>query len=258
LLSSFSQALVCGHIGPICSVSGRWQKSLRAERKVSSYSDGMTDNRKSGIALIAGSVGGIVTMAIHPTAGGPMTAAQIDRLALVSGVAHGLAIASVIIVFLGACGVARRIGAPDRMAFVGIVVFGFACVAIFMAATVSGFIVPGIMQRMARDAGAEMRTWQIVIDGVFQFNQAFARIYSVAASCAVILWSASILRNGGLARGIGIYGCIISALIIVGIGVGHLRLNVHGMAVVWFGQAIWFVMAGVQMCSQRAQRTSAG
>ena len=231
---------------------------MRAERKPSDYSDGMTDNRKSGIALIAGSIGGIVTMAIHPTAGGPMTAAQIDRLALVSSVAHGLAIASVIVLFLGACGVARSIAAPDRVAFAGIVVFGFACVAIFIAATVSGFIIPGIMQRMARDAGAEMRTWQIVIDGVFEFNQAFARIYSVAASIAVILWSASILKNGGLARGLGIYGCIISVLIIVGVAVGHLRLNVHGMAVVWFGQAIWFVIAGVQMCSRRVETASAG
>ena len=186
-----------------------------------------------------------------------MTAPQIDRLALVSGIAHGLAIASVMVLFLGACGVTRSIGAPDRMAFAGIVVFGFACVAISMAATVSGFIVPGIMQRMARDAGAEMRTWQIVIDGIFQFNQAFARIYSITASVAVILWSASILKSGGLARGIGIYGCIISALIIVGIGIGHLRLNVHGMGVVWFGQAIWFVMGGVQLCSQRTEAESA-
>ncbi len=217
----------------------------------------MRDNRKSGIALIAGSIGGIVTMAIHPTAGGPMTPVQIDRLALVSGIAHGLAIASVVVLFLGACGVAQRIGLPDRVAFAGIVVFGFACVAIFMAASVSGFVLPAIMQRMARDAGAEIRTWQIVIDGIFQINQAFARIYSVAASVAVILWSASILKNGGMARGIGIYGCIISALIIVGVGVGHLRLNVHGMAVVWLGQAIWFVSVGVQMCSQGTEVVSA-
>jgi hypothetical protein len=223
---------------------------VRAERKLSVYSDAMTDNQKSGIALIAGSIGGIVTMAIHPTAGGPMTAAQVDRLAVVSGVAHGLAIASVVILFLGACGVARSLTAADRMSFAGIVVFGFACVAIFVAASVSGFILPAIMQRMAHDV-ENMRTWQIVIDGIFQINQAFAQIYSVAASVAVILWSLSILRNGGLSRGVALYGCIVSTLIIVGVGVGHLRLNVHGMAVVWFGQAIWFVMAGIQMWSRQ-------
>ena len=42
----------------------------------------MTDERKSAIALIAGSIGGIVTMAIHPTAGhGPLTPNQVDALA---------------------------------------------------------------------------------------------------------------------------------------------------------------------------------
>ncbi len=212
----------------------------------------MTDNRKAGIALIAGSIGGIVTMAIHPTAGGPLTAAQVDRLGIVSGIAHGLAIVSVVVLFLGACGLARGIAATDRVSFAGIVVFGFACVAIFMAASVSGFIIPAIMKHMARDAGANMRTWQIVIDSIFQINQAFAEIYSVAASLAVILWSVSVLRNGGLARGIAVYGCIVSALIIAGVGIGHLRLNVHGMAVVWLGQAIWFVIAGAQLCSQQS------
>src|SRR5215470_6000563 len=108
----------------------------------SGYSGSMTDNRKSGIALIAGSIGGIVTMAIHPTAGGPLTVAQVDRLAVVSGVAHALAMVSVAVVFLGACGLAKSIAAGDRTSFAGIVIFGFACFSVFIAATVSGFIVP--------------------------------------------------------------------------------------------------------------------
>jgi len=213
----------------------------------------MTDSRKSGIALIAGAIGGIVTMAIHPTAGGAMTPAQVDRLAIVSGIAHGLAIASVVVLFLGACGLARGIAAADRASFAGIVVFGFACGAVFVAATVSGFIIPSIIKHMAHDAPGNAPMWQIVIEGIFQINQAFARIYSVGASAAVILWSVSVLRNGGLSRGVAWYGLIVSALIIVGIGVGHLRLNVHGMAVVWLGQAIWFIAAGVQMCTAARQ-----
>lgn len=211
----------------------------------------MTDNRKSGIALIAGSIGGIVTMAIHPTAGGPMTPAQVDRLAIVSGVAHGLAIFSVLTLFLGACGLARAISGGRGISFAALVTFGFACVAIFIAATDSGFVLPQIMQHMARDAGANMRTWQIVIDGMFQINQAFARIYSVGASVAVIFWSISVLRTGGLGRAVALYGCVISTLIIIGIAVGHLRVNVHGMAAVWFGQAIWFILAGSQLCGKR-------
>jgi len=143
----------------------------------------------------------------------------------------------------------RSLVGEGGFAFAGIVTFGFACVAIFIAATVSGFIVPATMKHMARYTAADMRTWQVVIEGIFQINQAFAQIYSVAASVAMILWSVSVLRNGGLIRSLAVYGCILSALIIIGILIGHLRLNVHGMGAVWLGQAIWFIVAGWQLCA---------
>ena len=210
----------------------------------------MTDNRKSGIALIAGSLGGILTMAIHPTAGGALTAEQVGHLAVASGVAHSLAMVSVLLLFLGACGLTQSIAAADRVSFAALVAFGFACVAVFIATAVSGFIVPSIMKHMLRDVAAAAAQWHIVIAGIFQINQAFARIYSVAASTAILLWSVSVLRNGGLGRGVTIYGCVIATLIIVAVGAGHLRLNVHGMAVVWLGQAIWFIVVGYQLYSR--------
>jgi hypothetical protein len=210
----------------------------------------MTDDRKAGIALIAGSLGGIVTMAIHPTGAASLTADQVAHLSLVSAIAHSLAMLSVLLLFLGACGLARRLAAADRMSFAAIVIFGFACVAIMIAAAVSGFIVPDIMKHMVRDDPAAARQWQIVIAGIFQINQAFARIYSVAASIAIILWSVSALRNGGLGRGVAIYGCVIAPLLILGIAIGHLRLDVHGMTVVMLGQVIWFIVVGSQMCSR--------
>lgn len=210
----------------------------------------MTDDRKSGIAIIAGSLGGIVTMALHPTAAASLTPEQVAHLMALSGAVHSLAMVSVLVLFLGACGLTLRIAAPDRFSFSALVTFGFACVAIVNAAAVSGFIVPEIMKHMVRDAPTAAHQWQIVMDGVFQFNQAFARIYSVAASLAIILWSISVLRNGGLGQGVAIYGCIVAPLIILGIGVGHLRLDVHGMAAVWLGQAIWFILVGSQLCSR--------
>jgi hypothetical protein len=207
----------------------------------------MTDDRKSAIALIAGSLGGILTMALHPTAAASLTAEQVGHLSVISGTAHSLAMGSVLLLFLGACGLARRMAAADRISFAAIVTYGFACVAIMIAAAVSGFIVPGIMKHMVRDVPAAEHQWQIVIDGIFQINQAFARVYSVAASIAIILWSVSALRNGGLGRGVAIYGCVVAPLIILGIGIGHLRLDVHGMAVVMLGQTIWFILVGSQL-----------
>ncbi|HEX3683530.1 MAG TPA: hypothetical protein VHU83_13415 [Bryobacteraceae bacterium] len=210
----------------------------------------MTDDRKSGIALIAGSLAGVLTLAIHPTGAASLSAGQVAHLSAISAAAHSIAMASILLLFLGGCGLSRRIAAADRLSFAAIVTFGFACVAILIAAAVSGFIIPGIMQHMARDIPAAAHQWQIVIAGVFQINQAFARIFSVAASIAIILWCASGLRNGGLGRGIAIYGCVVAALIILGVGLGHLRLDVHGMAVVGLGQIIWFIPVGIQLCSR--------
>lgn len=210
----------------------------------------MTDDRKSGITLIAGSVGGILTMAIHPTASGSYTVVQVWHMALVSGIAHSLAMVSTLLLFLGACGLTRRIAAADRLSFAAIVTYGFASVAIVIAAAVSGFVIPGIIKHMARDVPAAARQWQIVVDGIFQINQAFARIYSVAGSMAIIFWSASSLRNGGVGRPAAIYGCVVSSLIIIGIGTGHLQLDVHGMAAVMLGEAIWFIWVGFQLCSR--------
>jgi hypothetical protein len=212
------------------------------------------DNSKAGIALIAGSIGGMLTMAVHPTAAGAMTPAQVGHLAIVSSAAHSLALVSVLLLFLGVFGMHRSIGAEDRLSFVALTTYGFACVAVMIAATVSGFILPEIMQRMVRDVPAEARTWQIVIESIFQINQAFSRVFSVGSAVAIFLWSWSGLRSGGLSRGVAIYGCVSAVLTIVAVGSGHLRLNVHGMAAVALAEVIWFVTVGVQLLSSASSQ----
>ena len=76
----------------------------------------------------------------------------------------------------------------------------------------------------------------------------------MATSLAIILWSISVLRNGGLSRNVAWYGCVIAPLIILGIVIGHLRMDVHGMGAVVLGQAIWFIAAGTQMYSAGAEK----
>jgi hypothetical protein len=219
----------------------------------------MSDDRKSAIALIAASIGGMLTMAIHPVAGSvTLTPELVARLAMTSAIAHSLAIVSFIALFLGACGISRRLAAPDRLAFAAIVVFAFGCVAILIAASVSGFIVPDIMRHMVRDVPANAQQWKIAIVSIFQINQAFARIYSVAASLSIILWSACSLRIGDgnkeLGRGLAIYGCIVCPLIIIAIASGLLHLDVHGMGVVVLAHAIWFILAGSKLYSPTGVR----
>ena len=213
----------------------------------------MTDDRKAGLLLILGSIGGIVTMAIHPHGLHTLTPVQLERLATVSAIAHSLAMVSCLALFLGAIGLMRRLASreaadkTDRLAIAALVTFGFAAVALLIATAVSGFIVPAIVRQMIADKAVNAPQWNIVIDAVFQFNQAFARIYSVAASVSIVLWSASALRNAGLTRFIALYGCIVPSVLICLIFVGHIRLDVHGMGLVVLVHAIWFVVVGAQL-----------
>lgn len=201
------------------------------------------------MALIAGSVGGMLTMAVHPTAGGPLTPADVQRLSVVSAVAHSLALVSVLLLFLGACGVYRWLAADDRLSLAALVTYGFSCVAIMIAAAVSGYIVPAMLQRMVRDVPEAAHTWQIVTASIFEINQAFSRIYSVGSAIAIFLWSVSGWRSGRLAKGVAVYGCVSAVATAIAIGSGHLRLNVHGMAAVMLAEVIWFVLVGAQLMS---------
>jgi hypothetical protein len=208
----------------------------------------MTDDTRSGIALIVGSAGGLATMAVHPTGGGAANEAAYQHLVSISGIAHSMGIMSVAILFLGACGLTVRLLAADRLAFAALVAYGVAAIAALVAAAISGFIEPALMLRMVRDTAAAQPQWRIVIDSFFQINQTFGRMFAMAASVAVALWSLAALRNGGLGRGIATYGTLVGPLVIIGVSVGHLRMDVHGFGLIVLAQAIWFAGAGVQLC----------
>lgn len=216
----------------------------------------MTDDRKAAIALIAGSLMGLVTMHIHPSGAVALaTEAQVAQLALASAVAHSLALLGVVLLFLGACGLTKLLAGSDRISFAAIVVYAFACVTISIAAAISGFVIPGIVKQMVRGIAADAHQWRIVMAGIFQINQSMAQIFSVGSSLAIILWSVSILRTQRLRRALGIYGLAAAVAVIVAILVG-LRLDLRGMTAIMLAQAIWFLAAGVQMWAPRSAGTS--
>jgi hypothetical protein len=202
----------------------------------------MTDNRKAGMALMCGSLGAVATMAIHPTGSTP-------HLSIVSGIAHGLALLSILLLLLGTIGLSVMLNAGDRLAVTALVTYSFATVAVMLAATVSGFIMPNLLSMMARDTAAGGAPWRIVIASFFQINQAFSKLYSVGGSLAICLWSIACLRQGRPMAS-AIYGAVSAPLVALLILVGHLRLDIHGMAIVMLSQVVWFVLMGVWLRTQ--------
>ena len=210
----------------------------------------MTEDRKSGLALIAGSVGLIITMAFHPTGHDLFVPGQLEHVARVGVAVHTLALFCIPVLFIGALGLSRRLDSPDRLSLCAVVAYGFAGVAAMNAAAISGLVAPGIARQIAAasSTSAAADTWRMLFAYSGTLNQAFAMVFVVASSTALMLWSAGILRNGVFSRGLGVYGCVLGPLTVVAVLSGHLRLNVHGFGLVVLGQAIWFVVAGVLLC----------
>lgn len=211
----------------------------------------MNDNRKAAFTLIAGSIGGMITMAIHPTGPGKLDPDHIGHLGRMSGIVHSLALVSIVLLFLGCCGLTRILAAPNRIAISALVTFGFSCGAIMIAATISGFVIPDIIRLMARDEAANANQWRIAIASVFAINQAMARIYSVGTALAITLWSVCSLRQHQLSRGMATFGCVTAPLVALLVCAGHLRLDVHGMTAVVLSEVVWFTGMGIALLREK-------
>ncbi len=78
----------------------------------------------------------------------------------------------------------------------------------------------------------------------FIWNQAFAQVFVVASSAAIVAWSAAAWHGRTLPLGLAIYGCILGPVTALALFSGHLPLDAHRFGAVMLGQSIWFVIAG--------------
>lgn len=208
----------------------------------------MTDDRKSGLALIAGMLGTIITMALHPTFNDVAGQGSHTHFMMNLNVAvHALALIAMPVIFLGALGLTRRLDAPNRLAVAALVLFGFAEAAGMIGGTASGLIAPGLIRHLNDAAPGQDQIWRAVLDLEGRINQSFILLYVVASSAAIVCWSAAILRSSSFARWLGTYGCIFGPLTALAVLSGHVRLNVHGFGLVVLIDAVWFIGAGVAL-----------
>jgi hypothetical protein len=205
----------------------------------------------------------IITMISHP--GGKISPAEVDHVARMLIVVHSLALASIPSVFLGAWGMTRRIGGPDRLAWAGLVLYALASIAVMNAAVCDGLLAPVLIRKVVAATPETRDIWQTLMNFDFQMNQAFARVYAVGSSLALVLWSVSILRYRTLGRGVGIYGVVLGVVTAAAICSGFLTPDRHGFGMLIFGQAIWFLLVAREMWSlksasvpQRRQSESQG
>src|ERR1700680_217697 len=200
----------------------------------------MTDDKKGGIALIAASFGGILTMALHPTVRDLFAPDKLAPMALLLVGVHALAVVSLPVLFLGALALSRRLASPDRLALSALVIYGFALASVLVAAVVDGFVDPSLAREIMTTAPPETEGWRIALYYNGFLNQSFARVFLVASSTSIVLWSVSILRSRTLAPTVAIYGLLVGPTVVIAV-VSGLRLDPHGAGLLILGQSIWYI-----------------
>ena len=204
--------------------------------------------RLSGWALIAGSVGLLVTIVLHPSERGLFDPAQTESVGRTTIMAHSIALFALPLLFIGAVGIYRRIGWNSSVALAGLIIYGFALVAILNAVVIDGLVTPGLARAIANATPDKAAEWNIALKHNGLLDQAFMNVFLIASSLAVALWSVAIVRTGAVARVIGILGFLLSAGTIVALVTGLLSRNLHLFLLALVGQAIWFLSNGVQLC----------
>jgi hypothetical protein len=208
----------------------------------------MTDDRMSGVALLAGQAGLILTLSLHPS--GPMSQAQIDQLVHRLIYVHSLGLATVPIMVLGALGLSRALSSPNRLSVVAFVLYGFAAVAMFSGIVVDGFVTPSLLRQVAGASEGGADFWRRVLRYNAFVDVALLQVSLVATATAIVAWSVGMLRITKFNRAAATYGLIIGVLAAIAVFSGSFGAE-HAIGVVLLGQSTWFVLVGVLLCRLR-------
>jgi hypothetical protein len=201
----------------------------------------------SGWALIAGSVGILVTLVLHPNERGLFDPSQIESVRRTTIIVHSVALFALPLLFMGALGLSRRIG-WDSASAAAQIIYAFALGAMMNAIVIDGLVTPGLARAIVNAGPGESEAWKIALNHNGLLDAAFMNVFLMASSLAIVLWSVAIVRGGAFARAIGIYGCLLGAGTMMAQAAGLLSRSLHLFFLVLIAQAIWFLASGVQLC----------
>ncbi len=205
----------------------------------------MNQNRTAGIALIAGSLGGLLTMILHPTGSDVVNNAATGAANTLNASVHLLAIISQPLVLSGALGLTVNLKDRRDFAFAGFVFFALASFAVIIAAAASGLVASSVVAGLAKATDAQRAAAMGALGYTSVLNQAFAKVYVALGGVALILWSLAMIKGREMGRALGVYGMVVGLLMVsIAIG-GWVVLDIHGFGAVVIAVGAWFVWAAI-------------
>ena len=220
----------------------------------------MTDNRLSGVAMIAGQVGLLLTLSLHPS--GKISPAEVDQMVHKLIAVHSIALAGLPLMILGALGLSRILSSRNQLSVVAFVIYSFAIAASLSGIVLDGLVMPHLLPHLAdaakiaaaSSAGAQPAaaasasdTWRALLKYNGYLDMAFVQLSLVATAVAVITWSMAILPGKIFPRATGIYGLILGVIALVALFSGMLGAE-HALMIIVFGQSTWFLILGGLLC----------
>lgn len=205
----------------------------------------MRSDRLAGAALIAGSIGFVLTMAVHPTGGGHQKI--IREAALTIGV-HILAIVAVCVQAFGLLRLTVAVRPARPYADAAFVAFAFAAVFAALAATVSGILGPALAQRAVGADPEELPAWHVVFTYNFRLNAALTQVFIGAAAAAMLTWSLAMFRIATRWNYVAGAGVALGALSLLALLTGQIRNTVHHVGLFVLCFAAWSIAVGALMC----------
>lgn len=245
-------AVVCsaGNVGRSAALY-----TARLNIALSDPKDQMRHDRAAGLALIGGTLAGLATMAFHPT--GHALLGDFARVAPINRAVHSLAIAGTIATLYGLVGLRRVLEDQRSLADAALVSYGFGAIAVMFAAIASGFIGTEMAAQVLQGDDAARATYEPVLDYNWAFNQACTKVFVVAASVAIALWSVAMLREPGFGRGLGITGLVVGAAAAIAT-ISGLRMDIHGFGAIVLGHGVWLIWTGANLLPRSPNHDKGG
>ena len=205
------------------------------------------DTDVAGTILLFVALLEMLAMAHHPTvATADIGAAvhHIGELSRLSGLVHGVLIATLLLALYGLTTFALQRGLTRPLIRGGGIAYGSGAVVMIGAALVSGFVIGDVATLGPHDTAIDLQMDHHVLILCGILNQACANFAVVAMSAGIGLWSIDLLRDVGSGRWIGILGCIVGIVPVAGLFSGAIHLDVQGMSTVVMIQAAWTLAIG--------------
>lgn len=183
-------------------------------------------------------------MSLHPTGTDVAQNASAGGHNVMAVGVHALAIAAIPVLLSGMLVLTMRLARSRDFAWLAFIVYSLASVAVMIAAVASGLIVTDLAHSYVSAEAAMRETLHAQMHLVGTINQAFAKVFVMFSSVAIMLWSIAMLRISTFGTALAALGIVAGVAMMLGVASGHLQLNIHGFGAVMLAQGIWMCWTG--------------